>query len=178
MFILLFIGGDLMETIAQISYKENVIIKAEELSEVFKSSGIKRPSDDLNRLQRMIENSGVLITAWDNHRLIGVARAITDYSYCCYLSDLAVNKDYQNKGIGRELIRLVQEKLVKKLPYYFCLPLLRWNTTPKSVSKKLRMVLKLLERDSTFEVAYGHFFFIPYCSNLRRWFKYISLQSL
>lgn len=111
MFILLFIGGDLMETIAQISYKENVIIKAEELSEVFKSSGIKRPSDDLNRLQRMIENSGVLITAWDNHRLIGVARAITDYSYCCYLSDLAVNKDYQNKGIGRELIRLVQEQI-------------------------------------------------------------------
>lgn len=59
----------------------------------------------------MIENSGVLITAWDNHRLIGVARAITDYSYCCYLSDLAVNKDYQNKGIGRELIRLVQEQI-------------------------------------------------------------------
>ncbi|MEK3980889.1 GNAT family N-acetyltransferase [Psychrobacillus sp. FSL K6-2836] len=87
------------------------MIKAEELSEVFKSSGIKRPSDDLNRLQRMIENSGVLITAWDNHRLIGVARAITDYSYCCYLSDLAVNKDYQNKGIGRELIRLVQEQI-------------------------------------------------------------------
>ena len=108
---ILFIGGDLMEAIAQISYKENVIIKAEELSEVFKSSGIKRPSDDLNRLQRMIENSGVLITAWDNHRLIGVARAITDYSYCCYLSDLAVNKDYQNKGIGRELIRLVQEQI-------------------------------------------------------------------
>lgn len=100
-----------MEVITQISYKENVIVKAEELSEVFKSSGIKRPSDDLNRLQRMIENSDILVTAWDNNRLIGVARAITDFSYCCYLSDLAVNKDYQNKGIGRELIRIVQEQI-------------------------------------------------------------------
>lgn len=100
-----------MENIAQITYKENVTIEAEELSKVFKSSGIKRPSDDLNRLQRMIENSDVLITAWDNDKLVGIARAITDYSYCCYLSDLAVNKEYQNKGIGRELVRLVQEHI-------------------------------------------------------------------
>ncbi|WP_010280101.1 GNAT family N-acetyltransferase [Bacillus timonensis] len=97
-----------METIAQISYKVNESIKAEELSNVFRTSGIKRPSDDLKRLQRMIEHSNVLITAWDNDQLIGVARAITDYCYCCYLSDLAVNKNYQHKGIGKELVRLLQ----------------------------------------------------------------------
>nr|WP_233522569.1 GNAT family N-acetyltransferase [Peribacillus glennii] len=78
---------------------------------VFKKSGIQRPSDGLNRIQLMIENSNVLITAWDNDRLVGVARAITDYCYCCYLSDLAVNQDYQNKGIGKELTRLVQEHI-------------------------------------------------------------------
>ncbi|MCC3355644.1 GNAT family N-acetyltransferase [Bacillus sp. REN16] len=100
-----------METITQISYKVNEPIKAEELSNVFKTSGIKRPTDDLKRLQRMIENSNPLITAWDNGQLIGVARAITDYSYCCYLSDLAVNKNYQNNGIGKELVRLLQEHI-------------------------------------------------------------------
>ncbi|AYV69681.1 GNAT family N-acetyltransferase [Niallia circulans] len=98
-----------MESMNQISYKVNESIKAEELSEVFKTSGIKRPSDDLNRLQQMIDNSNVLITAWYNNQLIGVARAITDYCYCCYLSDLAVNKNYQNRGIGKELVRLLKE---------------------------------------------------------------------
>jgi ribosomal protein S18 acetylase RimI-like enzyme len=100
-----------MEKNDQITYKVDATIKVEELSKVFKSSGIKRPSDDLNRLQRMLENSDVLITAWDNDKLVGIARAITDYSYCCYLSDLAVNKEYQNNGIGRELVRLVQEHI-------------------------------------------------------------------
>lgn len=100
-----------METITQITYKVNERIKADELSVVFKASGIKRPSDDLTRLQRMIENSNVLVTAWDKEQLVGVARAVTDFSYCCYLSDLAVNKQYQKKGIGKELVKLVQEHI-------------------------------------------------------------------
>lgn len=100
-----------MKSIDQISYKVNESIKAEELSKIFKTSGIKRPSDDLNRLQRMIKNSNVLITAWNNNQLIGVARAITDYCYCCYLSDLAVNKNYQNRGVGKELVRLLKEHI-------------------------------------------------------------------
>lgn len=95
----------------RITYKENVKICAEELSEVFKTSGIKRPSDDLARLQRMIDNSNLLITAWDENKVVGVARSLTDFSYSCYLSDLAVNKDYQEMGIGRELIRLTQERI-------------------------------------------------------------------
>ncbi len=59
----------------------------------------------------MIDNSVIIITAWDNDKLIGIARAITDYSYCCYLSDLAINKEYQNKGIGKELVQLVQKDI-------------------------------------------------------------------
>lgn len=94
-----------------IDYKVGTAITAEELSGVFKASGIRRPVDDLPRLQRMIENANLLITAWDNQNLVGVARAVTDFSYCCYLSDLAVNKDYQKRGIGRELVRLVQNQI-------------------------------------------------------------------
>lgn len=37
------------------------------------------------------------------------SRAITDFSYCTYLSDLAVNEGYQGTGIGRELIRRTHE---------------------------------------------------------------------
>ncbi|MGM0829107.1 MAG: GNAT family N-acetyltransferase [Bacillota bacterium] len=95
----------------QITYSYDLKIKAKELSDVFKSSGIKRPVDDLDRLQRMIDNSDIIITAWDNDKLVGIARAITDYSYCCYLSDLAVDIEYQNKGIGKELVQLVQKDI-------------------------------------------------------------------
>jgi len=98
-----------------ITYKVNDPITAKELSTVFKNSGIKRPIDDLPRLERMITNSHILITAWDRDELVGIARAITDFSYCCYLSDLAVDQHYQKQGIGKELIRLVQEQITDEV---------------------------------------------------------------
>ena len=94
-----------------IYYKIGAAVTPEELSDVFKTSGIRRPVDDLPRLQRMIEHADLLITAWVDQKLVGIARAVTDFSYCCYLSDLAVNKDYQKRGIGKELVRLIQEQI-------------------------------------------------------------------
>jgi ribosomal protein S18 acetylase RimI-like enzyme len=94
-----------------IDYKVNALLLTEDVSDVFKSSGIKRPADDLERIQRMIENADVIISAWDGVKLVGIARAITDFSYCCYLSDLAVSKEYQKTGIGTELVRRLQEHL-------------------------------------------------------------------
>ena len=41
--------------------------------------------------------------------LIGVARSVTDFAYCCYLSDLAVNRDFQRRGIGSELMARTQD---------------------------------------------------------------------
>ena len=87
-----------------ITYKTNAKLEAHELSDLFKASGIKRPVEDLNRVKNMIDNSNLLITAWDGEKLVGVARALSDFSYCCYLSDLAVDKEYQNQGIGHELV--------------------------------------------------------------------------
>ena len=46
----------------------------------------------------------MVISAWDGPRLIGICRALTDFSYCCYLSDLAVESAYQGQGIGSELV--------------------------------------------------------------------------
>jgi GNAT superfamily N-acetyltransferase len=95
----------------QITYKVNAEINAEELSSVFRASGIKRPVDDLPRLGRMIDHADILISAWVGNKLVGIARAITDFSYCCYLSDLAVDKNYQKNGVGKELIALLKDEL-------------------------------------------------------------------
>ncbi|WP_042463275.1 GNAT family N-acetyltransferase [Neobacillus dielmonensis] len=100
-----------MKKTTDITYKLNAATSAEQLAAVFNASGIRRPTEDLPRLQRMIDHADLTLTAWEDEKLIGVARAITDYSYCCYLSDLAVDKDYQKSGIGRKLVRLLQEQL-------------------------------------------------------------------
>jgi predicted N-acetyltransferase YhbS len=53
----------------------------------------------------MLENASVIVTARAAGLLVGVSRSITDFVYCTYLSDLAVDEAYQRRGIGRELIR-------------------------------------------------------------------------
>jgi GNAT superfamily N-acetyltransferase len=65
----------------------------------------RRPVHDLATLQSMIANADILLTARLDGNLIGLSRAITDYAYCTYLSDLAVDQHHQRRGIGRELIR-------------------------------------------------------------------------
>ena len=92
-----------------ISYKVNSKIEPHQLAELFQASGIRRPVDDLNRLKKMIENANLIVTAWDGEKLVGIARALTDYSYCCYLSDLAVDRAYQHQGLGHELVAEVQK---------------------------------------------------------------------
>jgi predicted N-acetyltransferase YhbS len=78
--------------------------------DLYADSGLNRPKDAA-RIARMYENSNLIVTAWEGGTLVGVSRALTDFSYCCYLSDLAVRPGYQRRGIGRELIRLTKERI-------------------------------------------------------------------
>jgi len=73
---------------------------------LLKSSGLaeRRPADDRDRISRMLLGSNLIIVARDGDKAVGVARSLTDYAYCCYLSDLAVDRTYQGRGIGRQLI--------------------------------------------------------------------------
>jgi ribosomal protein S18 acetylase RimI-like enzyme len=67
--------------------------------------GERRPIDDEGRLAKMLQHADLIVTARDAAGLlVGVSRALTDHSYCCYLSDLAVDTACQGRGIGRELI--------------------------------------------------------------------------
>lgn len=64
----------------------------------------RRPVDNLDQIAGMLREADVVVTARDGQRLVGVSRAITDFHYCTYLSDLAVDVEYQRQGIGRRLI--------------------------------------------------------------------------
>jgi GNAT superfamily N-acetyltransferase len=76
-----------------------------EFSGVVRASGLGRPVDDPARMAAMLAGSGLVVTARDGAgRLAGVARSVTDFAYCCYLSDLCVDPEYQGRGVGRALI--------------------------------------------------------------------------
>ena len=96
-----------------IQYEVGRSITEREFIDLLKRSTLaeRRPVDDTKCVTAMLQHANLLCTAWDNQKLVGVARSITDFEYCCYLSDLAVDESYQKKGIGRELIRLTQSKL-------------------------------------------------------------------
>lgn len=85
---------------------ENKISIDEFKSVLVKSTlGERRPVNDEETLSKMIEHGNLIVTARENGKLIGIARSLTDFNYCTYLSDLAVDEDYQKMGIGKELIR-------------------------------------------------------------------------
>jgi ribosomal protein S18 acetylase RimI-like enzyme len=69
----------------------------------------RRPVDDRERIETMLRNADLILTARIEGRLVGAARAITDFAFCCYLSDLAVDEACQRQGIGKELMRHVAE---------------------------------------------------------------------
>jgi predicted N-acetyltransferase YhbS len=69
----------------------------------------RRPIHDLDTMRSMLKNADVILTARFDGLLVGVSRAITDFAYCTYLSDLAVDERYQRQGIGQELIRHTHE---------------------------------------------------------------------
>ena len=98
-----------------IQYQTSTSITTEQFIDVLRRStlGERRPINDYECMEGMVKNSNVLVTAWDGDKLVGVARSMTDFHYACYLSDLAVDRDYQRQGIGKQLQILTQQQLGK-----------------------------------------------------------------
>ena len=98
-----------------IEYKINNPISTSSIIEVFINSRISRPLVDLARIEKMFNNSNLIVSAWEGDKLIGVSRSLTDFSYCCYLSDLAVRKEYRNPGIGKRMIEITKKEIGEKV---------------------------------------------------------------
>jgi len=92
-----------------ITYKSDVMPPTEMIVDLYNSAGLNRPTTDYKRISQMYANSNLIVTAWDEYELVGISRSLTDFSYCCYLSDLAVREGYKCKGIGRRMIEITKE---------------------------------------------------------------------
>ncbi len=93
-----------------IIYKMDSIPSAEQVIELYTNAGLPRPTGDTERIKKMYAHSNLVITAWKADILVGVSRCLTDFSWCCYLADLAVRQDCMKQGIGKKLIELSKEK--------------------------------------------------------------------
>lgn len=96
-----------------IEYRINTPLGVEQFIQLLHDSGLgeRRPIGNRACMQGMVDNSNLMVTAWDGEQLVGIARSMTDFHYACYLSDLAVHSAYQRRGIGRRLQALTQEQL-------------------------------------------------------------------
>jgi predicted N-acetyltransferase YhbS len=96
---------------SEIQYTLETGLDPDEFIDVLNDStlGERRPVDNRERIIRMCNNANLIITARHNGKMVGIARSLTDFAFCTYLSDLAVREAYQKKGIGKELVRRVRE---------------------------------------------------------------------
>jgi predicted N-acetyltransferase YhbS len=95
----------------QVAYQQEPDLGPDEFIDLLVRSTLaeRRPVHDRPTIEGMLARADVIVTARVDGRLVGVSRAITDFHYCTYLSDLAVDEQFQRRGIGRELIRRTHE---------------------------------------------------------------------
>lgn len=96
-----------------ITYRNNVKINAEQAINLYIRStlGERRPIGQVETFEDMLANANLLITAWDQEKLVGIVRTLTDFSYVAYLADLAVDEQYQKQGIGKQLVEETKSHL-------------------------------------------------------------------
>jgi predicted N-acetyltransferase YhbS len=96
-----------------IQYRDDASLTVATAIDLYNRSklGARRPVHRPDIFAGMLKNATLTVTAWDGGRLIGISRSLTDFTYVAYLSDLAVDVEYQNKGIGRQLIAETRARL-------------------------------------------------------------------
>ncbi|HPL82210.1 MAG TPA: GNAT family N-acetyltransferase [Anaerolineaceae bacterium] len=94
-----------------INYKFDKDIPSEDLLSLYSDVGWTAYTTNLPQLQRAVAASRLVISAWEQDELIGLARVVGDGEIIAYVQDILVKEAWQNKGIGKELMRRVFEEV-------------------------------------------------------------------
>lgn len=81
----------------------NPKINKNELIELYKSVGWTADVNNIDNLRKGMKKSYV-IAAYEDKKLIGLVRALSDYATVVYVQDLLVASDYQGKRVGKRLM--------------------------------------------------------------------------
>jgi len=92
-----------------IQYKNTKCFQSGELQKLFLSVQWESGQHP-EKLVVAMENSSTVFSAWDNGQLIGLINALDDSSMTVYIHFLLVQPEYQGKGIGKELLKMMLDK--------------------------------------------------------------------
>ena len=92
-----------------LKYTEEKIFTQEQVQQLFLSinwvSG-KYPE----RLYKALMNSSMVLTVWDEDRLVGLIRVLDDSEMLAQIHYVLVHPDYQGRGIASKMMEYVKEK--------------------------------------------------------------------
>ncbi len=114
-----------------ITYKEEKTLPADQLFDLYESikwtEGVKDKEEHSLLIQKVYENSDAVFSAWDEDKLAGAARVITDKLVHGLIYGLAVNPEYNTNEIAKELIS-------KCISLY---PNIRWSVETEEWEEKI-----------------------------------------
>jgi len=93
-----------------ISYQVNARIDPEPLCRLYQQTSWanrRLPAD----VAKMLSSTTLHVSAWDDGKLIGFVRSVTDGVYRALLDDVMVDAPYRGQGIGTELVRRIDSEL-------------------------------------------------------------------
>ncbi|MDD9338178.1 MAG: GNAT family N-acetyltransferase [Providencia heimbachae] len=111
-----------MDAIANsLTYHVNHAISVDDFVTLIRQSPLNATvqTDNVIQLENMLNNADLLISAWDETQVVGFVRAITDFSSCCYIAELAIAANYRQHGIDRQLMRMAAEELPSECQILF-----------------------------------------------------------
>jgi N-acetylglutamate synthase-like GNAT family acetyltransferase len=93
-----------------LDYAVSAAVSPDELSGLLQDAAGSRYSP--RELQRLIDGSTAYVTARDAQsggRLVGFGRVLSDGAVVAYINNMAVSPDYQRRGVGQAILRLLVE---------------------------------------------------------------------
>jgi len=95
-----------------VDYSFELPIKPEQLQFLFRQTDWAEDRS-IEGIQTMLEGTAVVLGAWEDDRIIGFARTITDGIYRALIDDVVVEESKRGQGIGSELMRKLLERLTE-----------------------------------------------------------------
>ncbi len=90
-----------------IKYRKGNEIDFIRLIELFIEAGWEDKTKDFKRLVSMVENSDLVVTAWDFDYMVGFARVTCDEAFNGQINNVVVDPEYRGQGIGKEMVKQI-----------------------------------------------------------------------
>ena len=93
-----------------IGIREYTAFRQEEIYRLYERVGWTNYTAQSEKLEQMYRNSLLVLGAWDGDTLAGVLRAVGDGCSVVFIQDILVLPEYQRRGIGTGLMRVLLER--------------------------------------------------------------------